>query len=129
MQRLDYFVAHRHEIAMRYDQKLKALPVITPWQHPDSYSGYHLYVIRLQLGKIKKTHLEVFEYLKRAEIGVNLHYIPVHLQPFYQKMGFVPGDYPLSEEYYREAISLPMYHTLTEEQQDEVIQAVSEALL
>lgn len=121
MQRLDAFVTHRHQLAQRYDQQLADLPVTTPWQHPDSYSGLHLYVIRLQLEKITKTHRQVFEALREQGIGVNLHYIPVHTQPHYQRIGFKVGDYPQSEQYYAEAISLPMYQTLTDEQQDKVV--------
>jgi UDP-4-amino-4,6-dideoxy-N-acetyl-beta-L-altrosamine transaminase len=129
MQRLDVFVACRHQLAQRYDQLLAALPVTTPWQHPDSYSGLHLYVIRLQLDKITKTHREVFETLREQGIGVNLHYIPVHTQPYYQRMGFKEGDYPQAEQYYAEAISLPMYQTLSEQQQDQVVSALQKVLL
>ena len=129
MQRLDQFVARRHELANRYNELLADLPLTTPWQNPDGYSGLHLYVIRLQLENINKTHRQIFEALREQGIGVNLHYIPVHLQPFYQAMGFCNGDFPLAERYYQQAISLPMYHTLTEEQQDSVVQAVTDALL
>ena len=120
-QRLDAFVARRHQLAQRYDQLLANLPLTTPWQNPDSYSGLHLYVIRLQLDKIGKTHCQVFEGLREQGIGVNLHYIPVHTQPHYQRMGFKVGDYPQAEQYYAEAISLPMFQTLTDEQQDQVV--------
>jgi dTDP-4-amino-4,6-dideoxygalactose transaminase len=99
-----------------------------PWQHPDTYSGLHLYVIRLQLSRIQKTHREVFEALKDQGIGVNLHYIPVHTQPFYRDMGFRPEDFPESMQYYREAISLPMFQGLTNLQQDEVVKALQIAL-
>lgn len=128
MERLDTFVARRHELAKRYDSLLQELPVSTPWQHPDSYSGLHLYVLRLQPDKIGKTHRQVFEDLREQGIGVNLHYIPVHTHPYYQNMGFRKGDYPKAERYYSEAISLPMYQGLTDEQQDEVIQALVMAL-
>lgn len=124
MERLDAFVARRHELAKRYDVLLQDLPVKTPWQQPDSYSGFHLYVICLQLDKVGKTHLQVFESLREQGIGVNLHYIPVHTQPYYRKMGFKKNDFPQAERYYSEAISLPMYQGLTNEQQDEVIQAL-----
>src|SRR5690554_3557585 len=97
MQRLDEFVAQRHALAKRYDELLADLPIILPWQHADSYSGLHLYVIRLRLNQISKTHLQVFEELRAAGIGVNLHYIPVHMQPYYQNMGFKAGDFPETE--------------------------------
>lgn len=128
MQRLEAFVARRHQLAQRYDQLLASLPVTTPWQHPDSYSGLHLYVIRLQLKKINKTHRQVFEALREQGIGVNLHYIPVHTQPHYQRMGFKVGDYPQAEQYYAEAISLPMYQTLSDDQQDQVVAALQKVL-
>ena len=129
MQRLDQYVARRHQLAQRYDELLKALPVTTPWQHPDSYSGMHLYVIRLQLDKVAGTHRQVFEALRKLGIGVNLHYIPVHTQPYYQRMGFKPVDFPEAQRYYAEAISLPMFQTMTEAQQDEVVAAVHKAVL
>lgn len=128
MERLDQFVARRHQLARRYDALLSDLPITTPWQHPDSYSGLHLYVIRLELEKINRSHRQVFEALREQGIGVNLHYIPVHTQPYYQQMGFKVGDYPEAERYYAEAISLPMFQTMTDEQQDEVNVAVRKAL-
>jgi len=129
MQRLDQYVARRHELAARYDNLLTSLPVTLPWQHSDSYSGLHLYVIRLRLDQIGKTHLEVFESLRQQGIGVNLHYIPVHLQPYYQEMGFKPGDYPEAERYYAEAVSLPMFQTMSLDQQDGVLAALHSALM
>jgi dTDP-4-amino-4,6-dideoxygalactose transaminase len=128
MERLDQYVARRHQLVQRYDKLLARLPIVTPWQHPDSYSGLHLYVIRLQLDKIGKTHRQVFEALRERGIGVNLHYIPVHTQPYYQRMGFKMGDFPEAESYYSEAISLPMFQTMTEAQQDEVVAAVRKAV-
>lgn len=128
MQRLDAFVARRHQLSQRYDQLLDSLPVTTPWQHPDSYSGLHLYVVRLQLDKINKTHRQVFEALREEGIGVNLHYIPVHTQPHYQRMGHKMGDYPQAEQYYAEAISMPMYQSLSDSQQEQVVAALQKVL-
>ncbi|SFM70624.1 UDP-4-amino-4,6-dideoxy-N-acetyl-beta-L-altrosamine transaminase [Halopseudomonas yangmingensis] len=125
MDRLDGFVARRHELAKRYDQLLAGLPVTTPWQHPDSYSGLHLYVIRLQLENSSKSHRKVFESLREQGIGVNLHYIPVHTQPYYQQLGFKTGDFPQAERYYAEAISLPMFQGMTDEQQYQVLESLS----
>jgi UDP-4-amino-4,6-dideoxy-N-acetyl-beta-L-altrosamine transaminase len=128
MERLDQYIARRHQLAERYDDLLASLPVTTPWQHADSYSGLHLYVIRLQLEKIAKTHREVFESLREQGIGVNLHYIPVHTQPYYADMGFKPEDFPGAQNYYREAISIPMFQTMSNEQQDQVVAALVRAL-
>ena len=128
MQRLDAFVARRRQLAQRYDHLLASLPVTTPWQHPDSYSGLHLYVVRLQLEKINKSHREVFESLREQGIGVNLHYVPVHTQPYYQRLGHKVGGYPQAEQYYAEAISLPMYQTLSDLQQDQVVAALQNGL-
>lgn len=128
MQRLDEFVSRRHAIAHRYDALLTALPVTTPWQHPDSHSGLHLYVIRLQLNAIRKNHRNVFESLRASGIGVNLHYIPVYRQPYYKELGFEVGHCPGAEKYYSEAISLPMYPGLANTQQDRVVLALNEAI-
>ena len=128
MKRLDTFVARRHQIADRYDRLLASLPVTTPVRGQDGYSGLHLYVIRLNLDQINPTHAQVFERLRAAGIGVNLHYIPVHTQPYYQAMGFKVGDYPEAEAYYSEAISLPMFPNLDDALQDEVIAALTQAL-
>ena len=128
LSRLDDFVARRHELSQRYDELISDLPVTTPWQHTDSYSGLHLYVIRLHLDKINKTRRQVFESLRSIGVGVNVHYIPVHTQPYYQSMGFTQGDYPEAERYYDEAITLPMYPNLTQALQDKVIQALKGAI-
>lgn len=128
MNRLEHYVARRQEIAARYNQLLDGMPLTLPWQHPNSYSAYHLYIIRLQLDKIKPTHLQVFEALRAKDIMVNLHYIPVHTQPYYQRMGFKQGDYPEAERYYREAISIPMHPTLTDNEQLEVINSLKEVV-
>lgn len=128
MARLDYYVARRHEIARRYDALLDGLPVTIPWQHPDTYSGLHLYPIRLQLDRLSSTRGEIFKCLREQGIGVNVHYIPVHTQPYYKQMGFELGDFPEAERYYDEVISLPLYPTMTEAQQDIVLAALRRSL-
>jgi UDP-4-amino-4,6-dideoxy-N-acetyl-beta-L-altrosamine transaminase len=128
MRRLDEFVTKRHLIAKRYDQLLSPLSVVTPWQHEDSYSGYHLYVIRLKLDEINKTQRQIYAALHAAEILVNLHYIPVYRQPYYEKMGFTAGYCPNAERYYAEALSIPLYSSLTEVDQDRVVATIREAL-
>ena len=121
MKRLNEFVSQRHIIARRYDVLLEDLPVITPFQMDGTYSALHLYVIRLKLDKIAISHKQVFEELRAHGIGVNIHYIPVHLHYFYRSMGFKLGDFTESEKYYSEAISLPMYANFTEEDQNKVV--------
>lgn len=128
MTRLTDFVAARHKLASRYNELLVKLPITLPYQLPETYSGLHLYVIRLQLGSISKSHQQVFDELRANGIGVNLHYIPVHTQPYYKNMGFQMGDFPEAESYYQEAISLPMFHLMTIEQQDEVVAVLRQVL-
>jgi UDP-4-amino-4,6-dideoxy-N-acetyl-beta-L-altrosamine transaminase len=128
MTRLKEFVKRRHEIAQRYGELLESLPLTLPWQHPDTYSAFHLYVVRLQLDKINVPHLKVFEALRAKDIMVNLHYIPIHTQPFYQKMGFKQGDFPEAEQYYREAISIPMHVNLSDQDLQFVSKSLREAM-
>ena len=129
MTRLHDFVARRHELAARYNELLKDFPLDTPYQHPDSYSGYHLYVIQPHFDKLSKTHLEVFKELRAAGLGINLHYIPIHTQPYYQNLGFKPGDFPVAEDYYSKSISIPLYHSMTNAQQDEVVDILKRVLV
>ncbi len=128
MTRLDEFVNKRQRIAKRYDDALAGLPLQTPWQHPDSYSSYHLYPIRLKLGEDEQTQRQVYDALHAAGILANLHYIPVYRQPYYEAMGFKAGYCPDAEQYHKEAISIPMYPAMSEAQQDEVVSCLREAL-
>ncbi len=128
LKRLDNFVTRRHLLAERYNKLLADLPVVVPYQHPDSYSGLHLYVIRLQLESIQRSHRDIFGLLRERGVGVNLHYIPVHTQPYYQNFGFKEGEYPEAERYYSEAISLPMYPDLSEKDQDTVVETLRRVL-
>lgn len=128
LERLDVYVAKRNSLADRYDQLLADLPVMIPYQHPDSYSGRHLYVIRLELDQVRVTHREVFDALREQGVGVNLHYIPVHTQPYYRDFGFRAGDFPEAERYYEQAISLPLYPIMSDIQQDNVIVALRRAM-
>lgn len=124
MKRLDSFVADRHRLAENYDRLLEDAPVCTPWRDPDNYSGFHLYVVRLQLERIKASHKEVFMRMRAAGIGVNLHYIPVYRQPYFAAIGFNPQDWPEAEKYYSDAITLPLYPGLSADQQHEVVNSL-----
>lgn len=128
MQRLDAFVARRNELAKRYDELLADLHVNCPTVIAEAYSSWHLYPVRLQLDRIRRSHREVFEALRESGIGVNLHYMPVHLQPYYRSLGFSEGLFPQAEAYGGDAISLPMFPTLTEESQDQVARLLRELL-
>lgn len=128
LNRLDRFVEKRTKIARRYDQALKGLPLSVQKQSKSGRSAYHLYVIRLERDKIKKSRKQVVDEFRVAGIGVNVHYIPVHLQPYYQGIGYKEGDFPESEQYYRECISLPIYYDLDEEKQEYVIDRFKEIL-
>jgi len=126
--RLDRYVAIRHVIQERYDHLLTDLPLILPYQSPHSYSALHLYPVQIDVSKTTKTRKNVFEALRKAGIGVNVHYIPVHTQPDFMRLGFKWGDFPVAENYYAHAISLPMYATLTETDQQFVIDTLTEIL-
>lgn len=128
MQRLDEFVAKRHALADRYDRLLAGLPLTLPQRAAGAYSGLHLYPVRLHLDKIDVSHNEVFDRMRASGIGVNLHYIPVHTQPYYQAMGFNKGDFPEAEKYYAEAITIPLFPTLTDDEQIEVVAALKAAI-
>lgn len=128
MVRLDEFVDRRHVIARRYDEVLMDLPLATPWQHPDGYSSYHLYPVRLKLGETRRTQREVYDALRASGILVNLHYIPVYRQPFYEAMGFRQGYCPQAERYHHETISIPMYPAMTDAQQAQVVEALKQGV-
>lgn len=125
MTRLDEFVTRRHQLAQRYHAALHDLPLTLPlFSQQDAYSALHLYVIRLQRAKLNRTRRDIFDALRNAGVGVNVHYIPVHTQPYYQNLGFQIGDYPIAEAYYEDAISLPMFAAMTDQQQDTVIEVL-----
>ena len=128
MSRLDAFVERRHEIAVEYDRAFAGLPIITPWQRPGVCSSYHLYSIRIRESDCGKTQRQVYAALLRKGIGANLHYIPVHRQPFYENQGFKSGDFPEAENFHKEAISIPIYPMLSAESQDYVIYNLSQEL-
>jgi len=125
LSRIDEFVAERRRLAKQYDEELKACSLTIPYQHPDAFSAYHLYPIVLD-DVTKK--LFIFNALRDADIGVNVHYIPVHTQPYYQALGHRTGDYPIAESYYNGTLSLPLYPSLTDDEQNHVIQTLKAAL-
>lgn len=127
MANLDNFVKKRHQLAKRYDELLKDFPIILPVRNNKNYSGLHLYPIQIK-PESGKTRNQVFDSLREQHIGVNVHYIPVHTQPFYQQMGFKQGDFPHAEAYYAGVISLPLYYDLTDDMQNQVVEALKKSL-
>ena len=129
LNKLDGFIERRRELAARYERLLAYLPLTLPRAQPEAESAWHLYVVRLQAERINLSHRQVFEGLRAAGVGVNLHYIPLHLQPYYRDRGFAEGDFPQAERYYAEAISLPLFPLLSDEQQDYVVEQLRRLIL
>ncbi len=128
LKKLDEFVQARHAIALFYDNALEPLPVKTPWQHPDASSSFHLYPIQVELSTCGKTQKEVYQALTNASIKVNLHYIPVYRQPYFERMGFKQGDCPHAEHYFKSSISIPVYASMSHEQQSRVVEEIRRVL-
>jgi len=126
LERIGSFVERRQAIAQRYDSAFVDLPFISPWQHPDTKSSYHLYPIRIRESLCGRTQRQVYDALISSGIGVNLHYIPVYRHPFYANIGFGMGYCPQAEYYYKEVISLPIYSGMSDAQQEEVICKIEE---
>ena len=129
LQKLDKFVARRRNLAARYDELLKGLPLRTPVVMEGANPSWHLHLVRIDFTKVKKTKKQIFMEMKEKGITLNLHYIPVHTQPYYEKLGHKPEECPVSLEYYREALTLPLYYSLTNEQQEVVVKALKEVLV
>lgn len=126
--RIDDLQASRTALADRYDRILEGLPLILPPRLADRQSSWHLYVIEIDTVRTSVGRRQVFEALRSAGIGVNVHYIPIHLQPYYARLGFRRGDFPCAERYYTNAISLPLFPAMTEAQQDRVVGQLTNAL-
>lgn len=129
MQRLDAFVARRREIAARYDELLRDLPLTTPYVMEGAAPSWHIYIVRLDFARIGKPKEQIFSEMKKRGVVLNLHYIPVHLQPYYEELGFAKGDFPQSEAYYEEALTLPLYYDLTDAQQNQIVHALKDVLM
>ena len=128
LKRLDKFIEKRNLIANEYNDLLKNLPLELPLIAPGYYSAFHIYVIRLNLDMISRSRLEIFEDVLADGIGISLHYIPIHLQPYYQNLGFKEGDFPESEKYYNEAITLPIFVDLSSDQLGKVVHSLRSAI-
>ena len=128
IKRLDEFVKARHSIAEHYNQLLQEDWIELPWQHSDTYSAFHLYIIRIKYNRRGITHRQLFEKLRSDGINVNLHYIPVYSHPYYKKIGYDIHNFPQSESYYSEAISIPIFANLTKIEQKLVVDSIKKPL-
>ena len=128
MQRINKFVERRNFLKNRYDELIGELPIIKPYQSKDTYSALHLYPIQIDKKKTSISRLKLFSELKKNQIGVNVHYIPVHTQPYYKNLGFDCGNFPISESYYDNTISLPLFSQMTLEEQDYVVNVLRKIL-
>ena len=126
LKRLDEFVERRNKIAKKYNEELKHFPLQLPTILADNYSSFHLYIVRIETDKVRRSHHEIFGKLRDSGIGVNLHYMPIHLQPYYRKLGFRTGLFQEAEKYVKEAITLPLYPGLIGGQQSFVIDMIKE---
>jgi len=128
IKRVDQFVSKRNNIAKRYDHFLENLPLEKPSLLKDCYSSFHLYIIRLKIKNLEKNKLKIFVEMRNKKIGVNVHYIPIHMQPFYKKLGFKKGDFCEAETFYKQAISIPIYPDLSEEKQEFVVKTLTQLI-
>jgi UDP-4-amino-4,6-dideoxy-N-acetyl-beta-L-altrosamine transaminase len=128
MKRLDRFVSSRHILRKRYDMLLRDLPITIPFQHKNNYSALHLYPIKIDFKRIGKSREKIFNELRASGVGVNVHYIPIHTQPYYKQFGFHKGDFPNAELYYHETISIPIFHAMTMDQQDTIVGILKKVL-
>lgn len=128
LKRIDNSIKRRHEIAKKYDEAFRDLQIITPKQSTNVYSSYHLYPIVIKPGKGLKSQKQVYNELRKKDILVNLHYIPVHRQPYYESLGFSEGDFPIAEKIYKGIISIPMYPKITDKQQNYIIESLKEIM-
>ena len=128
MEHLDDFVERRRTLAQQYDALLKGLPLVTPYVMDGTVPSWHIYIVRMNCRQIKKSKQQIFVEMKERGIALNLHYIPVHRQPYYEKLGFRQGDFPHSEKYYEEAFTLPLYYSLTDAEQEQIVNCLQEIL-
>ncbi|BAL84083.1 putative aminotransferase [Selenomonas ruminantium subsp. lactilytica TAM6421] len=128
MKRVDEFVARRRELAARYESLLADLPVRTPYVLEGAEPSWHIYVVRVDFSKVKKSRQQIFKEMRERGITLNLHYIPVHTQPYYKKQGYCVEEYPAALEYYKEAVTLPLYYGLTDEEQEMIVKRLLEVL-
>lgn len=128
MDRLDEFVARRRYLATRYDALLRDLPLRTPFVLEGAQPSWHLYIVRIDFDRVHKTKQQIFTEMRARGITLNLHYIPVHTQPYYRELGFAYGDFPASERYYEQALTLPLYYGLSDAQQEDVALALRECI-
>jgi len=125
LKRIDENIKIRHKIAEFYNFELQKSNIQLPFQNPKTYSSYHLYPIRIKNNSTPKTQRQIYDALWKKDIAANLLYIPVHRHPYYEKLGFKPGDFPQAEQFHREVICLPMFPNLAKEKQIKVVKSLN----
>ena len=130
MKKIDKFIKRRREIVKEYNKEFSKIDeIITPFEKKDVKTAYHLYMIQLNLDKLKTGRKEIFDALRAENIGVHVHYIPLHLQPYYQEVfGYKKGDFPIAEKYYNQALTLPLFPKMSEKEVNDVINAVKKVI-
>jgi perosamine synthetase len=130
LQRIDMFLELRRDIVKQYDSAFHDIAELTipKIDYPDRTSAWHLYVIQLNLDKLKVGRREIYDALRAENIGVQVHYIPVHYQPYYQNLGYKKGDYPVAEQYYERCLSLPLFPRMNENDVGDVVEAVGKVI-
>lgn len=128
IKKIDHFIEKRHVVFNRYNELLHDLDIIKPYQNKNNFSALHLYPIQIEINKVSKSRKQIFQKLRENGIGVSVHYIPIHTQPFYRKIGFKQGDFPNAELYYSRAISIPLFHAMTFDQQNQVVTTLEKIL-
>ena len=129
LKRVDEFVKKRNKIALYYNKHLSNLPLKLPFVKKQNYSSFHLYIIRIDRSLVKTSHKEFFSNLRKNKIGVNLHYIPIHYHPYFKKLGFKKGQFPEAEKYYKEAISIPIFPKLKQNELNYIVKTITMALI
>lgn len=127
LERLPLFIKRRRELAASYDVLLSKLPLLTPFQHPDTQSAYHLYVVQVK-DEAPLNRDDLYSWLIKEGIGVNVHYIPVHTHPYYRAHGFAHSAFPEAETYYTKALTLPLFYGLKESEQRHIVDKLTKAL-
>ncbi len=128
LKKVKQFVAKRNSIALKYNKLFSELLIQLPFLNKNYYCSYHLYIINLKTEKLTKSHEEIFIQLKKHGLGVNVHYMPIHLHPYYRKLGFKKNMFVNAENYSKKAISIPLYPSLSDRDLKKVVSIIKKII-